>query len=259
MGTGIGLALVKELVTLLGGTIMLKSEVGRGSEFTVTMPLEPANDTLLAQTNGALVSGFQSPVAGKLSIDRRVYSHDESAGNPDSLRFSRAGRELETGHLPQVLVVEDNTDLRHFIIECLGDEYEFLQAEDGKRGLETAIDKVPDLIVSDVMMPEMDGITMTGKLKSDFRTSHIPLILLTAKSTEDSKLHGLSTGADDYLLKPFNKNELLLKVRNAIARQQKTREKIRLELLNSAPKLEVQSADEQFMWKVKEANTCTTL
>ncbi|MBK7650800.1 MAG: response regulator [Flammeovirgaceae bacterium] len=92
-----------------------------------------------------------------------------------------------------MLVVEDNTDLRHFIIDSLGDEFNFLEAENGKQGLDQATVEIPDLIISDVMMPEMDGITMTGKIKKDTRTSHIPIIILTAKSSEDSKLSGLSS------------------------------------------------------------------
>ena len=150
-------------------------------------------------------------------------------------------------------MVEDNVDLRSFIIGSLGKEFHFLEAGDGKQGMEKAFAETPDLIISDVMMPEMDGITMTGKLKKDTRTSHIPIILLTAKTSEESKLSGLGTGADDYLTKPFNKNELLLKVRNGIALRVKVREKIKLELLNESPKVEVQSADEQFLWKLKEA------
>jgi len=118
--------------------------------------------------------------------------------------------------------------------------------------LEAAFEEIPDLIISDVMMPEMDGISMTGKLKKDTRTCHIPLILLTAKTSDESKLSGFSTGADDYLTKPFNKYELLLKVRNSIALQARLREKIRLELLKEAPKIDVQSADEKFLLKVKE-------
>jgi len=153
---------------------------------------------------------------------------------------------------PHILVVEDNAEVRGFIISCLGDEYKFLEAENGKVGLGKALAEIPDMIISDIMMPEMDGIKMTEKVKADIRTSHIPLILLTAKSTEDSKMHGLQTGADDYLTKPFNKNELLLKVRNGISRQQKLREKLRAELMSAAPRLDVMSQDERFLNKVKQ-------
>jgi DNA-binding response OmpR family regulator len=143
--------------------------------------------------------------------------------------------------------------LRKFIIDSLGKEFRFHEAADGKQGMEKAFDETPDLIISDVMMPEMDGITMTGKLKHDTRTSHIPIILLTAKTSDESKLSGLQTGADDYLTKPFNKNELLLKVRNSIALRVKLREKLKLELLKESPNVEVQSADEKFLLKVRDA------
>jgi YesN/AraC family two-component response regulator len=102
------------------------------------------------------------------------------------------------------------------------------------------------------MMPEMDGITMAAKIKKDIHTSHIPLILLTAKSSEESKISGLQSGADDYLTKPFNKQELLLKVRNGVARQLKLRERLRAELMSSAPQVEVLSEDEKFLQTVKE-------
>jgi YesN/AraC family two-component response regulator len=107
--------------------------------------------------------------------------------------------------------------------------------------------------LTEEMMPEMDGLSMTAKIKKDFRTSHVPVIILTAKATEEDKLTGLNTGADDYLTKPFNKSELVIKVRNAITSRVKIREKIRLELRTEAPKFEAVSEDEKFLVKVKEA------
>ena len=236
VGTGIGLSLVKELINLMGGNISVKSEVGKGSEFKVVMPIE-----LSSQTTS---SGESQGV--KTTLSRQTPQATESS-QPDA-RISEDDGQAK----PHVLVVEDNNDLRAFIIDSLGDEFHFLEAENGKLGLEVATKEIPDLIISDVMMPEMDGITMATKIKKDIRTSHIPLILLTAKSTEDSKLSGLQSGADDYLTKPFNKNELLLKVRNGVNRQQKLREKLRAELMSTAPKVEVLSEDEQFLNNVKE-------
>lgn len=235
VGTGIGLALVRELVVLMNGNISVTSEVGKGSEFVAQLPVQ-----IIEGVGNALVAEEAQLSPGT----------DPLPATPDS-QTSTADREAHAGK-PYVLVVEDNTDLRHFIIDALGREFNFLEAENGVMGLLIAGAEVPDLIISDVMMPEMDGVTMTGKIKKDIRTSHIPLILLTAKSTEDSKLHGLESGADDYLTKPFNKSELLLKVRNAIGRQFKLREKLRAELMSTAPPVEVLSADEQFLNKVKE-------
>jgi signal transduction histidine kinase/DNA-binding response OmpR family regulator/ligand-binding sensor domain-containing protein len=243
VGTGIGLSLVKELVGLMGGTIEVKSEVGKGSEFVVKLPIE-------------IVASPQLPV-----ISKQIPNSDYSPPVTGDLPTGQAGRQPATiielnedgeSTKPHVLIVEDNTDLRHFIIDSLGNEFHFLEAENGVQGLEKATNEVPDLIISDVMMPEMDGITMAGKIKKDIRTSHIPLILLTAKSSEDNKLSGLQSGADDYLTKPFNRNELLLKVRNGVNRQLKLREKLRAELMSTAPKVEVLSEDEKFLNSVKE-------
>ncbi len=239
VGTGIGLALVKELVALMGGTIEVKSKVGEGSMFGIMLPIEI----------GETIAGYQLPVTGEEVLSSDSEQPETSDQKPATeLSLKEDGATVK----PQILIVEDNTDLRAFIINSLGNEFHFLEAADGKQGLDKAIENVPDLIVSDVMMPGMDGITMAGKLKSDVRTSHIPIIILTAKSTEESKLSGLQKGADDYLTKPFNKQELLLKVRNGVMSRMKLREKIRLELMKEAPKIEVASADEQFLMKVKE-------
>ena len=238
VGTGIGLSLVKELVALMGGTITVSSEVGKGSEFTVSMPIELAAGFKLQATSPEDLTFETEPS----HIDRTASSLQPAASSPDE----------DITVKPHVLVVEDNSDLRAFIIDSLGPEFHFLQAENGKIGLDIATHEIPDLIISDVMMPEMDGMEMTQKVKTDIRTSHIPLILLTAKSTEESKLSGLQSGADDYLTKPFNRQELLLKVRNGVARQQKLREKLRAELMSEGPRVEVMSADEQFLNNVKE-------
>lgn len=232
VGTGIGLSLVKELVALLDGEIVVTSEVGKGTEFKVELPVEI----------GEPVADYLLPIAG---------GNDPETGNWEPVTKSKLQEEVETSK-PHVLVVEDNADLRTYIIDSLGNEFHFLQAADGKQGLEKATAEIPDLIISDVMMPEMDGVTMVGKIRAQSISNHIPIILLTAKSTEESKLSGLESGADDYLTKPFNKNELLLKVRNGISRQLKLREKLRAELMSEAPKVKTLSGDEKFLNKVKQ-------
>jgi len=238
VGTGIGLSLVKELVAFMNGTIEVSSELGHGSEFRVTLPIElsSAQNTEISVNAEIIQSSAMTNGVEKSYIEQRQVQPEDGNGQMKST----------------ILVVEDNSDLRSFIIDSLGKEFSFLEAENGALGLNQALDAVPNLIISDVMMPEMDGITMAQKIKKDIRTSHIPLILLTAKSTEESKLQGLASGADDYLTKPFNKNELALKVRNAINRQVKLREKLRAELLSNAPTVEVMSEDEKFLNKVKE-------
>jgi len=230
VGTGIGLALVKELTGLMGGKIDVKSEQQHGSEFQVVLPLQiikvlDETESLTQQEMPAVLVQNGEPI-------------DAENDAPEK---------------PKLLIVEDNADLRKFIITSLGEDYDFLEAGNGKQGLEVALKEIPELIISDVMMPEMDGIAMTGKVKNDIRTSHIPVILLTAKATEESKLTGLRIGANDFLTKPFNKNELAIKVRNAIEFSVKVREKIKLELMREGPKVETISADEKFLQRVKQA------
>jgi len=241
VGTGIGLSLVKELVALMGGTITVESEPGKGSSFIVTLPLESVS---AEQLDG-------KPMTLGSPTQHLVPSTEHPSEGISNIEYPISNDEVDPSR-PQVLVVEDNADLRAFIIDSLGTEFQFHQAENGKQGLQIATEQIPVMIISDVMMPEMDGMEMTRRIKEDIRTSHIPLILLTAKSGEDSKLEGLSKGADDYLTKPFNKQELLLKVRNGTQRMQKLRDKLKVEVLSTAPHVEVLSADEQFLNKVKE-------
>ncbi len=239
VGTGIGLALVRELVNLMAGKISLASEVDKGSEFKVTIPMEN-------------ITSDQMPAADE-EDDTMVIVKPETITR-ETPAF-QPGNGMETDR-PHILVVEDNPDLRTFIVESMGAEFNYHEAENGVQGLATALEETPDLIISDIMMPEMDGITMAEKLKSDIRSSHIPLILLTAKSDEETRLSGLESGANDYITKPFNKNELLLKVRNSINRQIKLQEKLRSELLSESSESsenKVESADEKFLLKVKTA------
>jgi len=237
VGTGIGLSLVKELVAFMGGTIEVISDTGKGSEFIVSIPVESA----VEGSSKSIEKTRESIYVNSHEDDISVVTSNGKNGKPQPAEGSA-----------HILVVEDNLDVRRFIIDCMGTEFAFIEAENGLIGLEKARAEMPDLIISDIMMPEMDGMQMTQEIKADIRTSHIPLIMLTAKSTEDSKLHGLQTGADDYLVKPFNKNELLLKVRNAISRQQRLREKLRAELMSSSPPVEVKSQDERFLKTVKD-------
>ena len=172
LGTGIGLALVKELTELMGGQVTLKSELAKGSEFRVVMPLQII----------------------KVLEQIEDLPHPEKTAAVPLDGFTIAAENGEAPEKPKILVVEDNADLRKFIIVSLGDDYDFLEADNGKLGLEVALMEIPELIVSDLMMPEMDGLTMTAKIKKDFRTSHVPVIILTAKATEEDKLTGLNTG-----------------------------------------------------------------
>jgi DNA-binding response OmpR family regulator len=158
---------------------------------------------------------------------------------------------------PLLLLVDDNRDLRQYVIGFLKESYQVLESSDGKKGLEIATERVPDLIISDVMMPEMDGYEFCAKLKTDERTSHIPVIMLTARADMDSKLTGLDTGADDFITKPFDSLELLTRIKNLIWQRKKLQQKFNknIQKLGIGQVLnmdihEFKSADQSFMQKV---------
>ena len=187
--SGVGLALVKEIVNLLHGRIEVASQPERGSTFRVELPV-----TRNAQQEATpSMPTFIPPVAARLPNDA-----DELAGSAK----------------PLALVVEDNADVLDYIRACLLPDWEVVAARNGTTGLAVALEKLPDVIISDVMMPGMDGFALTEAAKTNVRTSHIPVLLLTARSGRADLIKGLSKGADDYLVKPFDKAELLLRLHN---------------------------------------------
>ncbi len=209
-GAGIGLALTKELVNLLQGEIQVKSPVtgsNKGAEFTVLLPLQMAAETI--------AEGLPETWAGPLAI----------AENPQIETPSP----LETSSRHLILLVEDNPDVAAYLNSCLP-EYRLEFAKDGQEGFDKATELIPDLIISDVMMPRMDGFTLCQHLRNDERSSHIPIILLTAKADFESKLIGLDRGADVYLEKPFQPEELRLRIRKLL----ELREKLKQHYLQSA-------------------------
>ena len=192
-GSGIGLALVKELVDLLGGHIKVESETGKGSTFLIYLPVHK-NATEKA-TRG-------------LWCYTPIISSDNDLDRVSHLPVD------DEDEKPLILVIEDNSDVTEYIISCLIPEFKVKTARNGKDGIEKALLNVPDVILSDIMMPEMDGFEVCRKLKADRRCSHIPIILLTAKATQEDKVRGLSCGADAYLTKPFDREELLVRLSN---------------------------------------------
>lgn len=223
-GSGIGLALTKELVELYRGEITLKSKPGIGSTFTVRLPVS----IKLFREDEIDVDQDRS------KEEKRSVGAPQTSFNLEELVSigNQMAETIETvGEKPAIVVVEDNQDLRTYIRQILEDGYDILTAEHGKAGFQLALEAIPDLVISDLMMPEMDGIELCNKLKKDHRTSHIPLIMLTAKADKDSRLDSLKTGADDFITKPFDAVELRTRVSNLISMRKKLREKYRKEFL----------------------------
>ena len=209
-GTGIGLALVKELVQLHHGSISADSKLGEWTEFKIILPLGKEH---LAPNE--IVEIDEQTLTENLIIDKSEFVHSTNH-NPNSDNF------INSKNI--ILIVEDNSDVRKFIKDSLGNEFHFEEAENGEEGIKQAEEIIPDLIISDIMMPKMDGNEMTRKLKSDQKTSHIPIILLTAKSGQENRIKGLETGADEYLIKPFNTKELHVRISNLINLRKKLQE-----------------------------------
>lgn len=208
-GVGIGLALVKELCDAMGWSIQVSSQIGEGSEFTLVMPAEKPDKTASVEsiTNEVTKPNqqFNSEVARS-----QEFVKDESNKKSEY----------------SVLIVEDNTDMQTHIETILSSHHQCLVASDGNEGLRLALDYIPDIIISDVMMPGLDGFELLKILKNNELTSHIPIIMLTARSDDESKLKGLEAEADDYLSKPFNSSELLLRVNNQLNSRAKLQQKL---------------------------------
>lgn len=200
-GTGIGLALTKELVELHRGKITIDSKEGESTEVTVELSLGMEH----------LEENQIIKLEGEDLIEKEIFIRDyiPVTTDVDDAEIIKIDKNI-------VLVVEDNYDVREFIRDSIGQEFSVIEAMNGEQGLRKAEKFIPDLIISDVMMPKMDGYEMMRRIKQDEKTSHIPVILLTAKSDTDSKLEGLGLGVDDYLTKPFDVKELMARIKNLI-------------------------------------------
>ncbi len=240
-GTGIGLALVKELVELHHGQVSVESKM-RKTCFSIELP----TDKELLQDDeieGSVVSESMA-----------IYADAEQALETSLQEIQGEYTLIHTSkdNLLQILVVEDNTDLRSFIKGILEKDYQILEAGDGVEGFELAQAAIPDLIVSDVMMPRMDGYDLCKHLKTEEKTNHIPVILLTAKAAKENKLEGLEIGADDYLIKPFDEKELKIRIKNLISIREKLQQKFSGEIKYKPKEIKVSSAHQKFLETVKE-------
>ncbi|MCL5029357.1 MAG: ATP-binding protein [Bacteroidetes bacterium] len=234
-GTGIGLSLTKELVELHKGKIEVQSKEGKGTTFMISIPLgkEHLKDEEIFETSVNLGESHLIPdemfIQEKINTDFTEYLINDKCAKP------------------LLLIIEDNFDVRSYIKENLIIDYKILEAADGLAGWNKSIEQIPDLIISDIMMPKMDGFMLCNKLKSDERTSHIPIILLTAKATIEDKITCLRTGADDYIMKPFDTEELKARIKNLIDQRERIHEHFRKNGLFEIDEVNITPVDHRFL------------
>jgi signal transduction histidine kinase/AraC-like DNA-binding protein len=233
-GSGIGLSLTKELVELHHGDIFVTSELGKGSAFVVRLPLGQSHlepDEIFA--------------TGNIDVEENSLLQPPTTNGVDGHDHSEVGRAL-----PRILLVDDNADMLYYLRDGLKEHFAIIEAADGEKGLEQAVTEIPDVIVSDLMMPKLDGKSLCQKLKLDERTSHIPLILLTAKADLASKIEGFQVGVDDYIPKPFHIEELNARIKNLIESRKKLQEKFTRQIAMRPKELRAESLEEKFIHKV---------
>ncbi len=237
-GIGIGLSFTKNLIELHQGQIEVISEQGKGTSFIVKLPIHKN-----AYENKPNISCVDSSEKDEFIhngiIDALIYKGDDELVERN-IYHSRS-------KLPVLLVVDDNSDIRSFIKRAMGEKYEVYEAENGKEGVEIAVKIIPNIILADVMMPVMDGFEFCSKIKNTQETSHIPVVMLTAKSSQESEMEGLTVGADDYLRKPFDIEVLKLKLNNIINHRKELRKRFNREVSLQPKEVTVTSADEQFL------------
>lgn len=222
-GSGIGLSITREFVKIHGGSIRLESEIGKGTCFTVLLPLPEVKNELA----GAMV---ESALPGPTTDD----AHHLAPGNHKK---------------PVLLIVEDNEDFRFYLKDNLKLQYAIVEARNGREGFERAISVLPDLVVSDVMMPEMNGIDLCKQLKADRRTSHIPFVMLTARTAEEQKIEGYSCGANDYVTKPFNFEILQSRIKNLITQREALQKSLNKRIDVKTADVQITSLDEKLIKK----------
>jgi len=233
-GTGIGLSLVKELCTLYRAPIKVSCSNSQIIQFELHLPTSKGH--------------FK---ANELSLLPLGDLEEQFTETNLDLNLEEVG-EAKVADLPVLLIVEDNFDMRKYIKTYFVRKYKILEAEDGEIGIRMATDFIPDLIISDVMMPKVGGVELCTCLKSDVKTNHIPIILLTAKVGDENELDGLKSGADDYIVKPFNAQALIVKVERLIATRKEMQKKFQKELVISPLNIVFQSEEEKFAKTLQE-------
>lgn len=229
-GTGIGLAYTKELIELLNGRIWVKSQVGVGSQFNISLPL------------AARSSNFESNKlqSNKLDINNKLHPNDEfSVINGKTITYEAT-----------ILIAEDNYDMRKYIISSLQSTFKIIEAENGKTAWFEIINQMPDIVISDIMMPERNGIELCKMIKSNEQTSHIPVILLTAMATEEYKIKGLTDGADIYISKPFNAHILNAQVISLLNNRNILKDRFLKKLSMDSDEFTNNKLDQEFFFRI---------
>ncbi|MCP5048268.1 MAG: response regulator [bacterium] len=244
-GTGIGLALTREIVLLHQGKIDVHSQEGKGTEFEVRLPMEPGDSgTGATQPAPETVPGRNLTKKVEAHYNAIEGDNEEPKTKPDAPHEKGTGKQEKN----VILVVEDHAEVRDYIRSPLEKSgYKVETAGDGEEGIAKAKEIIPDLIVSDIMMPKVSGEELCRELKKDIATSHIPIILLTAKASDDSVVNGLETGADDYITKPFKTHLLLARIKNLIDQRRQLQLKLRQQDIVLPPDIRVSSLDEKFL------------
>jgi signal transduction histidine kinase/DNA-binding response OmpR family regulator len=249
-GTGIGLALAKELVELHHGSINVFSGEGKGTEFIIRLPLGKKH-----LSASEIVNASKAPLhlkkTGEITASYIMEKKEDESITGDTERNSLLEKNNDQEHESRekyvILVVDDSPGIREYIRRALEPTYTVAEAVNGRQGFQKAKHIIPDLVISDIMMPEVDGYELCNSLKKDIETSHIPIILLTAKASEENIIQGLETGADDYITKPFNTKILCTRIKNLIELRQQLQMKIQRQKEFLPDEIAVSSMDETFL------------
>jgi signal transduction histidine kinase/DNA-binding response OmpR family regulator/ligand-binding sensor domain-containing protein len=246
-GSGIGLSYVKDLLTLHNGSIALSGTSAKGSTFIFQIPALPPS-----QVQQQSATGEYDPNA---MISNDLRQEMELINQPGTIKtnnIENAEEPVTDANRLQVLVVEDEDELRQFICNILRTDFELLEAANGADGLKLALQHQPDLVITDVMMPVMNGIELCRQMKSHLALNHIPVVILTAQTAPENKLIGYQTGADAYVEKPFNMEFLRIRIQNLLQAQEKTREKVLRDLITQPGEISIHSDDDRMMEKLKD-------
>lgn len=239
-GTGIGLALTRELLKLMGGEIEVESEIGKGTTFTILFPVTKNAKLIGSRENVPAISNKH------LELEGQLLSNDQSIKG-----IVGKSKSAETEDLPQLLIIEDNADIVYYLRTLLEPQYEVESAYNGQEGIDLAIETIPDIIICDVMMPLKDGFEVVQTLKNDERTSHIPIILLSAKAALEDRVTGLKKGADAYLAKPFQKEELFARLEQLRQSRKRLQERYTQSIPNKISAEENLQIEDAFLIKIR--------